>query len=69
MRFDEIRRIAKRRGIRTFGVKKTEIIRSIQMAENNIDCFGTNRVSHCGEEGCLWRNDCMVAEGKRERDL
>jgi hypothetical protein len=36
--------MAKAMGINTYGMKKTEVIRSIQRAEHNIDCYGTDRV-------------------------
>ena len=59
MKFNEIRKMAKGMGINTFQMKKIDIIRSIQRQEHNIDCFGTERVAYCGEERCLWREDCM----------
>ncbi|MBM4272678.1 MAG: SAP domain-containing protein [Deltaproteobacteria bacterium] len=59
MKFKEIQLMAKDMGISTFRMKKTDVIRAIQREENNIDCFGTSRVEHCGEQGCLWRNDCV----------
>ncbi len=60
MRFQDIGKIAKGMGINTYRMKKTDIIRSIQRKENNIECFGTDRVEHCKEEGCSWRNDCLT---------
>ena len=51
--------MAKDMGINTFRMKKTDIIQFIQREENNIDCFGTERVAHCEELGCLWRDDCL----------
>ena len=44
MNFSELRKMAKRMGINTYRVKKPDIICSIQRAENNIQCFGTQRV-------------------------
>ena len=41
MNFNEIKRMAKGMGINTFGMKKTDVIRAIQRAENNIECYGT----------------------------
>lgn len=59
MNFNEIKRIAKGMGINTFGMKKLDVVRAIQRAENNIDCYGTQRVNTCHEDECLWRNDCI----------
>lgn len=59
MRFHEIQTMAKDMGINTFRMKKTDIIQFIQRKENNIDCYGTERVAHCEELGCLWRIDCL----------
>jgi hypothetical protein len=41
-------------------MKKLDLIRAIQKAENNIDCYGTQRVTSCREETCLWRSDCLA---------
>ncbi len=63
MNMADIRKKAKDLGIKVFGMKKVDLIRSIQAAEDNIPCFGTERVAYCGEEGCLWRDDCLkIAE-------
>jgi hypothetical protein len=59
MRFQEIQTMAKGMGINTFRMKKTDIIQFIQREEDNIDCYGTERVAHCEELGCLWRSDCL----------
>ena len=55
----EVKAISKRMGLMIGRLKKAELIRSIQTAEDNIACFGTERVQYCGEEGCLWRDDCL----------
>ena len=60
MNFNEIKRMAKGMDINTYGIKKTDAIRSIQRAENNIDCYGTPRVDVCNEDACLWRSDCLT---------
>ena len=59
MTFNEIKKMAKESGINSYRMKKTEIIRAIQRAENNIDCYGTERVANCNEDACLWRGDCV----------
>jgi hypothetical protein len=64
MNFNEIRSKAKRLGINTHRMKKTEVIQAIQRAESNISCFGTDRVNQCGEDNCLWRPDCLSLDQK-----
>ena len=59
MNFNEIRKKAKDMGINTYRMKKMDVIRAIQHSEDNIDCYGTQRVSHCHEDACLWRKDCL----------
>ena len=59
MKFNEIRKMAKGMQINTYRMKKTDIIRAIQKAENNIECYGTERIMHCNEDICLWRDDCL----------
>ena len=44
MNFNEIRTMAKDLGINTYRKKKTELIHTIQEAEDNIVCYGTERV-------------------------
>ena len=58
MKFNGIRKMAKDLEISTYRMKKLDMIRAIQQAENNIECFGTERVDYCGEDSCLWKNDC-----------
>lgn len=59
MKIADIRKKAKELGIKSSRMKKVDLIRSIQVAEDNIPCFGTERVQYCGEERCLWRDDCL----------
>jgi hypothetical protein len=59
MQLVKVREIACRLNIRDCGMDKTNLIRSIQRAENNRDCYGTERAKCCQEKACLWRKDCM----------
>ncbi len=54
----ELRIIAKDLGIVTGKLKKPELIKAIQLAEGNFDCFGT-AVSYCDQADCLFRKDCL----------
>ncbi len=59
MKLQEIKEIAKRNGIKAGKMNKTELIRTVQRAEGNNDCFATSYVSDCNQINCLWREDCM----------
>jgi hypothetical protein len=65
MTFQNIRSMAKDMGINTYRMKKVDIVRTIQRTEDNIDCFGTERVRDCHEESCLWRDDCLALNNKK----
>jgi len=58
MKLDEIKEIAKKHNIKSGKMKKTELIRAIQQAEGNELCFDTGKAAECGQESCLWREDC-----------
>lgn len=62
MNMNEIKAFATQKGVRPGRQKKTELIRSIQSAENNPVCFITNQSDSCGEAACLWRPDCLSAD-------
>ena len=67
MKMQDIRNIAKGRGVKAgIGINKAELIRSIQRAEGNVDCFGTEHVNVCGQTNCLWREDCLLVQKARE---
>jgi hypothetical protein len=59
MKIQEIRAKAKSLGLRgTFGLSKTELIRRIQRAEGNFDCFG-KAMGFCDQVQCCFRTDCL----------
>lgn len=58
MNMTQIRTMAKGLGVKTGKLRKAELIRAIQKAENNPQCFNTNFSQECGQEQCLWREDC-----------
>lgn len=59
MNITDIRKLAKNKGIHSTGVDKTNLIRAIQRAEGNFDCFGKNTVGYCDQPACTWRKDCL----------
>ncbi len=48
---------------------QTHLIRAIQRAEGNIDCYATDRNRICGEEGCLWREGCLKLQKEMAQSL
>lgn len=59
MTVKQIKEIAKAKGIKVGNMKKENIIRAIQRAEGNFDCFGTATAGICDQYNCLWREDCL----------
>lgn len=58
MRMEEIREMAKALGVKAAKMKKTELIRAVQAAEGNFQCFGT-ATGYCDQYGCAFRDDCL----------
>jgi len=58
MTIKELQKIAKSFGLEVAGLRKAELIRTIQRAEGNFDCFGT-AIEHCDQTDCLFRKDCL----------
>jgi len=58
MNMTEIRKMAKEKGVNSFGKTKADMVRAIQRAENNRDCFNRGESQACGQAGCAWRTDC-----------
>ena len=54
----ELRVMAKDLGVGTSKLNKAELIKAIQLAEGNFDCFGTP-VDYCDQVDCLFRVDCL----------
>lgn len=59
MKVDQIRTIAKSKGVNPGKLAKTELIKSIQAAEGNVECFSTAVNGECDQVNCLWREDCF----------
>ena len=59
MKMQQVKEKAKALGLKnTFGLSKTELIRRIQRAEGNFDCFGTAG-DYCDQRFCCFRGDCL----------
>jgi hypothetical protein len=68
LNMNEIREMARPLGVRSTRMRKADLIRAIQRAEGNFDCYGTATVEECDQEECLWREECFkesVAEDIR----
>jgi hypothetical protein len=61
MKMQEIREIAKEKGVKAGRMSKETLIKAIQRAEGNKDCFGGGNPDVCDQVNCLWREDCMGA--------
>lgn len=61
MNVTEIREIARDRGVKPGKLNKVALVRQIQSAEGNFDCFGTAVNGECDQNQCLWRKDCFAA--------
>jgi hypothetical protein len=55
---EQVRAIAAQRGIKAGKMKKSDLIRCIQQGEGNTPCYDTGAAEHCGQDACLWRDDC-----------
>ncbi len=42
------------------GLRKAELIRAIQLAEGNRECFGAAWRFDCPQLECCWRSDCLT---------
>ncbi len=59
MRLSEIEKKARNLSIKdTWKYSKKELIKKIQKAEGNFDCFAT-AIHFCDQNDCLWRIDCL----------
>lgn len=64
MLIKEVSAIAKKYGIKTGKLKKSDLIRAIQLHEGNFDCFGSATDGYCDQYECFWREDCLTPEQK-----
>ena len=58
MLLDDIKHIAREKGIDPDGKPRWEIIRLIQVKEGYAQCFGDGEFT-CKYLDCLWREDCL----------
>lgn len=58
MKLEEIKSIAQLYSIKVSKMKKSELVRAIQRAEGNEQCFEAGKSATCGQSGCSWREIC-----------
>ena len=58
MKMREVQMMAKKHGISSFGKTKAKLIREIQLAEGNFDCYGT-AFENCDQLACCFRSICL----------
>lgn len=58
MTLNEIKEIARQHNIKAGKKKKSDLVRNIQHAEGNEQCFENGKASFCGQQSCIWRADC-----------
>ena len=58
MKMQEIRQKAKQFNIPSFGKTKDALIREIQRAEGNFDCYKTAS-GYCDQWACCFRDGCL----------
>jgi hypothetical protein len=58
MKMDQIRVKAKAVGVNVMRKSKEAVIREIQRAEGNRDCFNRGESRMCGQDKCAWRVEC-----------
>jgi hypothetical protein len=68
MKMNDIVNKAKGLGIKVKGVgnRKGDLIRQIQKAEGNFDCFGT-ATGYCDQWLCCFREDCLPPSKSKKR--
>ena len=60
MNMNEVKQIARSRGLNPGRMKKADLIRTMQREEGNESCFfQTGQADVCDQGQCLWREDCL----------
>ncbi len=66
MKMQQVRAIAKGMGIKSFGKTKADLIREIQRAEGNFDCYGSAQ-GFCDQLSCSFRESCLQEPNSASR--
>ena len=68
MNMKNIRQLAKTLDVEPGKLSKTELIKKIQVAEGNFDCYGSAIQGACDQLDCTWRDDCLGESSKLAED-
>ena len=55
----QVRYIAREKGLNIAKQNKVELIRHVQLEEGNLACFATDVDATCPRYQCMWREDCF----------
>lgn len=66
MKIQEIRLLAKELSVNSFGKSKVDLIREIQRAQGNFDCFGS-AVDYCDQLECAFRELCLSEQKTKKK--
>lgn len=58
-------KLAKEHRIADLARDPAEVIRSIQRAEGNFDCYASACSGECDQAACSWRSDCLPESRRR----
>jgi hypothetical protein len=58
MKMTDVKKKAMTLGIKPGKMRKTDLIRTIQINEGNSPCFQTG-IASCDQNDCCWRTDCV----------
>lgn len=61
MKMNDVRALARERGVKIGNLSKIMAIRKIQLSEGNFDCYGRAQSGYCDQHGCLFIDDCLRA--------
>jgi predicted transcriptional regulator len=68
MKMQEVQEKARTLGIKSFGMKKVDLIRAIQSKEGNVPCFKTG-LDSCDQFNCCWRSECLPTKTTEKTEI
>lgn len=63
----ELLKLARQYFIADAGLSTANLIRKIQIAEGNVDCFATGK-KQCEQMTCRWRAECLTDSAEASTD-
>ncbi len=68
MKMQEVRAMAKKLSVNSFGKTKIQLIKEIQEKEGNFPCYGT-AFDYCDQWQCCFRSSCLQEEKSAENSI